>query len=116
MEALPWRIKLEDGSFVRTADHDVKVETCDIHIQPVEQTFTDDRHINLIIDGELVALMSRWRLVHGELILFPCPITLCYCKFTGPLYARQVAAETDVTLSEPVRHLVEQSAIDRVAA
>ncbi len=115
-ENLPWRIRLQDGTFVRTREHDVKAETCQIQVAPLQETFTDDRHINLIIDGELVELMTRWRIVHQELVLFPCAITMCYCKFTGPLYARQLVAETDITMSERVRAQVENSAIDQVAA
>lgn len=117
MDLQPTRIRLTDETtYIDAQDHDVKVETCHVKVMPIESLFVDDRHINVIIDGVLVALMAKWRLYRGDLLLFPCVITSCYCKFTGPVYARALTAETDITLSDPIRQLVESSAIDQVAA
>ena len=108
----PELLQLHTGEVFAVNRHDTKIEVNDFIMG--DKTISDTDHINVMIDGELVALMNRWQMIDNSLVLYRCVKERCFCRAIGSMYAQALFSETDVTPSANVRHELETEFLELI--
>jgi len=99
-------LRLPDGRRIDTSQHEVNVELTQLAV--LSSIFTNEDHVNFIIDGVLEVLMARYKISYEDpavpaVFIWPCHIEGCYCQSVRPLIVQTLLSETDVTVSDEIR-------------